>query len=838
MTAPAPNAKADPLAPLRHGVEMLRNGMSDAPDKFTATVRAILAKHGKGAVRIRDVKPEACPAVLAAVREALPLHLAAIAPIIPVLKNKKATKTPAWQKIATQDPATIRKMAADNPGCNWGLVWNVVDIDTKNPKPGKKRGTETWAEHVAEHGEPDTRKALTPSGGLHYFVADQLDNSTSTTMGDGVDSKAAGKGYVVAPGSYVEASAKDKIRATGFYKWVNDKPIKSVPWIAAKFIDAKPAANVEADTAPGYPTEPLFDAATGAAMLAKLNAADYADEQKWRDLGMSYHYATAGQGLAEFRAWCDTDETYRGDVSDFDNRWKSWNRADKVKDAHEFLEAVRDAGGGDLVAKVIMATDFVDPPPTDETEEQRVIREQHERKKAEQALHDKGLPPGARRELFLYCAFSKDYIFLPSGQHWEGSAVNKRAGRGSTKWIDANRAVDAQTWAPGYPQVIKDMIVDQEFVEHPGWNTLNLYRPPSKKTLELGDPKKAERWRAHLRLLYPDDADHIENWLAHRVQKPEDKINHALVLGGPIRIGKDTILEPVKLAIGSWNFKEVTASQALDQKNNGYLEGVILRIAEVRDFGEKNRRSFYEHWKPWLTAPPNVVTVADKYIKAHPVFNVVGVIITTNYKAGGLFLPEGDARHYVAWCNLTRAEIIAITKDPLYFEKFWEWYGNGGLYDVAAFLRSHDISEFDAKGPPKQTDAFLAMVQSHRTEVDLDLADAIADMPSIITPFDDPNIPAVPVEAFTVNQLIQFCLKDFQDVADSFVGPEGRRSTARRLLECGYDSFHCPHTKDGRWRVGGHHAAVYVRASLTPDEKIAAVNVLLKPTPHKLRVVK
>ena len=184
-----------------------------------------------------------------AVREALPLHLATIAPVFPVPKNKKAAKLNNWQKIATQDPAELRKMSAKNPGCNWGLVWNVIDVDTKDPEPGKTRGTDTWAALVAANSEPDTRKALTPSGGLHYFVADQLDNSISTTMGDGVDSKGAGKGYVVAPGSYVEADG-DKIRASGFYKWTNDKPVNSVPWIAAKFTDAKPAADINADTAP------------------------------------------------------------------------------------------------------------------------------------------------------------------------------------------------------------------------------------------------------------------------------------------------------------------------------------------------------------------------------------------------------------------------------------------------------------------------------------------------------------------------------------------------------------------------------------------------------------
>ena len=33
-------------------------------------------------------------------------------------------------------------------------------------------------------------------------------------------------------------------------------------------------------------------------------------------------------------------------------------------------------------------------------------------------------------------------------------------------------------------------------------------------------------------------------------------------------------------------------------------------------------------------------------------FNVCGVIITTNYKTNGIYLPAEDRRHYVAWSNL------------------------------------------------------------------------------------------------------------------------------------------------------------------------------------------
>jgi hypothetical protein len=64
----------------------------------------------------------------------------------------------------------------------------------------------------------------------------------------------------------------------------------------------------------------------------------------------------------------------------------------------------------------------------------------------------------------------------------------------------------------------------------------------------------AGRWLDHVHKVYPEEAEHIIQWLAHRVQRPQEKINHALVLIGHQGIGKDTLLEPVKTAVGPWNF--------------------------------------------------------------------------------------------------------------------------------------------------------------------------------------------------------------------------------------------------------------------------------------------
>jgi hypothetical protein len=131
------------------------------------------------------------------------------------------------------------------------------------------------------------------------------------------------------------------------------------------------------------------------------------------------------------------------------------------------------------------------------------------------------------------------------------------------------------------------------------------------------------------------------------VQKPEEKINHALVLSGNQGIGKDTLLEPVKTAVGPWNFIDVSPQHMLG-RFNGFLKSVILRVSEARDLGDVDRFAFYDHMKTYTAAPPDVLRVDEKNLREYNIFNVCGVVITTNHKTDGIFLPADDRRHFVA----------------------------------------------------------------------------------------------------------------------------------------------------------------------------------------------
>jgi hypothetical protein len=210
------------------------------------------------------------------------------------------------------------------------------------------------------------------------------------------------------------------------------------------------------------------------------------------------------------------------------------------------------------------------------------------------------------------------YIYTPTREMWPAASVNSRLPSigipsekrmPTNKWLDRHRPVEQMTWAPGQPMLIYNkLIADGGWIERDGVTCFNLYRPP---IITHGDAIKAGPWRDHVSKIFGADSEHIIRWLAHRVQRPGEKINHALVFGGSQGIGKDTMLEPIKRAVGPWNFVEVSPQHMLG-RFNGFLKSTILRVSEARDLGDIDRFQFYDHTKSYIAAPPDVLRVDEK----------------------------------------------------------------------------------------------------------------------------------------------------------------------------------------------------------------------------------
>jgi hypothetical protein len=414
------------------------------------------------------------------------------------------------------------------------------------------------------------------------------------------------------------------------------------------------------------------------------------------------------------------------------------------------------------------------------------------------------------------------YVFHPTRELWPAVSVNARIepvpavdneGKPilmpANAWLDRNSAVEQMTWAPGQPMLIEGRLVSNGgWVEREGVTCFNLYRPPTPRH---GDATKARPWVKHVYKVYGRDAKHIIRYLAFKVQHPESKINHALLLGGGQGIGKDTMLEPIKYAVGPWNFEEVSPKQVCG-RFNGFIKSVILRINELRDLGDGNRFDFYEHMKVLTAAPPDVLRVDEKHIREYGVFNVCGVIMTTNYKTNGIYLPAEDRRHYVAWSTKQKSDF-----SDAYWDRLWGWYEAGGYGHVAAYLQQLDVSDFNPKAAPVKTDAFWAIVDANRSPEDSELADAIDRLGTEKMINGKPEIERP--RAITIEKIARVASGEF---ALWLKDPKNRRAIPHRMEECGYTPVRNPHAKDHLWKINDRRQAVYAQISMTVKEQLAA----------------
>jgi hypothetical protein len=416
---------------------------------------------------------------------------------------------------------------------------------------------------------------------------------------------------------------------------------------------------------------------------------------------------------------------------------------------------------------------------------------------------------------------SHRYIFTPSGEMWPAVSVNSQIepiplekngapvldDKGKIKvippsnWLDAHRHVEQLTWAPGLPMIVANRLIQGGgWIEHQGASCYNLYKPP---TIKHGNAKEANPWIDHVRKVYGPDADHIIAWLAQRVQHPEIKINHALVLGGPQGIGKDTLLEPVKYAVGPWNFNEASPEQAVGRFKS-FLKSVILRLNEASDLGDVDRYKFYDAMKTCIAAPPDVLRIDEKFVQEYNILNVVGIIITSNHKTDGIYLPADDRRHYVAWSDLSKDNFT-----PDYWNRLWQWYANGGIGHVAAYLATLDISGFDPKKPPSKTPAFWAIVDTSRAPENDEFADVL----------DALGMP----DAVTIARIISQASPDFQTwLRDR----KNRRAISHRMTQCGYERIRNDSNKDGVWIINRQRQVVYAKAELSIRDRFLAARKL------------
>jgi RepB DNA-primase from phage plasmid/Primase C terminal 2 (PriCT-2) len=422
---------------------------------------------------------------------------------------------------------------------------------------------------------------------------------------------------------------------------------------------------------------------------------------------------------------------------------------------------------------------------------------------------------GIKIDDFLAYMPMGNFIFRPTREMWPATSVDARVppvfitnADGEEKmiapsyWLRKNAPVDQMIWAPGKIDIIPDRFVaNGGWIDKPGARCLNTYRPP--KPFAGGDPALAEPWLRLVEKIYPTHVDDTLDRFAHRIQKPYEKINHILLLGGEPGIGKDSMIEPLRRAVGPHNFTEVTPVRMMNDTYNKYLVAVVLRINEAHDLGDLSRYSFYEHLKVIAASPPPTFEINEKYINQYIIFNCVFVVMTTNYR-DGLYLPANDRRTYAMWSSARKEDFKAG-----YFVDYWRWLDAGGDGHVAAYLASRDISKFDPAATPPRTAAFRTIVALGAVSESNELMDALDAM-------GNPDV-------VTVSDVIEF-YKSMTDLCAWFQDKKNGRAIPHRFDDCGYVQYPNPNATNGSgvWKIAGQRRIVYVRRDLTTPARALA----------------
>ena len=179
-----------------------------------------------------------------------------------------------------------------------------------------------------------------------------------------------------------------------------------------------------------------------------------------------------------------------------------------------------------------------------------------------------------------------------------------------------------------------------------------------------------------------------------------------------------------------------------------------------------------------------MLRVDEKNRAEYAIPNVCGVIITTNHKTDGIYLPADDRRHFVAWSDLDKSDFT-----PDYWNELWQLVRQRRLRRRRALPANLDLSGFNPKAPPPKTSAFCEIVNASRAPEDAELADVLdACSAGQKRRAQSRHIIAATTQA---------------DFVDYLKDRKNSRRIPHRFEACGYTPVRNPDAEDGLWRLNG-----------------------------------
>ncbi|MGY6278006.1 bifunctional DNA primase/polymerase [Methylomonas sp. MgM2] len=619
----------------------------------------------------------------------------------------KHPRTKGGLKDATTDKNALASWYRDWPKANIGIVTGkvsgvfVLDIDPKNG------GFDSLDAIEAEHGKvPDDVLQITGSGGRHYLFkyAGPMCRNT-TNLWPGIDTRGDGGYIVVAPSNHISGKV---------YFWDSEDDqltaaiLPEVPrWLLDKLATKGMAKQTKQDT-----DKRLGDDDVKRIRAALRYVSDVDDRDTWRTVGMALH--STGAGNQAYALWCE---------------WSEQSEKFDTKDQRRVWGSFKPGGGIQLATLFGMAKEhgYVPPEPKRPPEPPLSVYEQEASK---QSAKDTGKrktkrkPNSPRIDQAAVSDQLQRYVFLKSNnkifdtvtrlelsrEGFDGAFMHVLPDAKPSAVFLKNPAsikVDGLIYLPG---------INENPIRRGGAVFWNIWRDPGVVLPDEATREDVEPWLEHLHYLYPDQAEqaHLLNWMASTLQRPHDKINHALLIAGTSRVGKDMLLNPLRYGLGQDNISEPPAGELKETYTDYLHHSKLVIFQEIQLFEGLNLEN---KLKPMLAAPPDMLRVRLFKRGFYETPNIVQAIFMSNYR-DALHISEGDGRYFAVW---TDAE--PMPKE--YYTELVRWMENGGNGLVVRWLLDRNLSDFNSKQPAPLTQFKSELMVTSKSPLRYQLEDMI-----------------------------------------------------------------------------------------------------------------
>jgi hypothetical protein len=260
---------------------------------------------------------------------------------------------------------------------------------------------------------------------------------------------------------------------------------------------------------------------------------------------------------------------------------------------------------------------------------------------------------------------------------------------------------------PGQPEITHDA---------DGCRVLNLWRAlPWRQCPE--DTSVPTMFLEHVEYLFDgnhEEIEHILNYIAHLVQRPAERVSHALLITSEAKgIGKSTFGAIVRRLVGEQNSR-VVQTKDLKAQFDGWLVGkLVIQVDEVYEAGNWDLAN---KLKPLITE--RTVSVNVKYGPQMEIENYARFIMFSNHTAP-LDLEAGDRRYFVF-------DSKARPKDDAYYDRLHDFLENPkGIEAIYSFLMKRDLSTFNPHRRPPMTEAKRAVIELSKHPLEVYIREAV-----------------------------------------------------------------------------------------------------------------